>query len=73
MNRWLFFALVVALLVLVNGHTYERLQTRTRALERALAVGESQRATIERQTGLIERQTSALNECAAALARIAQR
>jgi hypothetical protein len=73
MKHWLFFALVVALLVLVNGHTYERLQTRTRALDRAVALGESQRATIERQTGLLERQTAALNECSAALARIAQR
>ena len=73
MKSWLFFGTAVSLLVLVNGHTYERLQRRTSELERAVAIGEKQRETIERQTDLLERQTAALNECSAALARIAQR
>jgi len=71
MKRWLFFGLAVALLVLLNGHTYDRLERRTHELERALAIGESQVTTIEKQTALIERQTAALDECSAALARVA--
>ena len=72
MKRWLFFVLVVGFLVLQNGHTYATLEQRTRALERALALGENQLETIGRQTGLIERQTEALNECSTALDRVSK-
>jgi len=72
MKRWLFFVLVVGFLVLQNGHAYATLEQRTRALERALALGENQLETIGRQTGLIERQTEALNECSTALDRVSK-
>jgi hypothetical protein len=72
MKRWVFFVLVVGLLVVQNGHTYATLEKRTRALERAMELGENQLATIGRQTGVIERQTEALNECSTALDRVSK-
>ena len=71
MKRWLFFGLVVSLLVLWHGNTYGMLEKRNRELERVIALGEDQMATIQKQTGLIERQTEALNQCSEALDRVA--
>jgi hypothetical protein len=61
---------VVGFLLLANGDTYSRLQRQTRALERAIAVGERQMETIEKQSGVLERQTEALDQCSAALERV---
>jgi hypothetical protein len=72
MKRWVFFVLVVSLLVLENGRTYDTLEGRTRALERAIALGENQLQTIEKQTVLIETQTEALNQCSDALNSVAR-